>query len=122
MNDEIYLNILKLLEKNPELSQRELAQLLGISLGKTNYCLKALKEKGWIKWSNFSNNPNKSQYLHVLTPVGMAEKLVLTVRFLQRKQAEYEELKREFEELTKKLNHQDKLSVEEPKLMPGIEH
>jgi EPS-associated MarR family transcriptional regulator len=95
MQPEIHLKLLKLIEKNPQLTQRELAHRLGISLGKTNYCLKALKEKGWLKWGNFSTNPNKLQYMHLLTPKGASEKLSLTMHFLKRKEKEYEQLKEE---------------------------
>ena len=95
MQLEIHLKLLKLVEKNPQLTQRELAHQLGISLGKTNYCLKALKEKGWLKWEIFSNNPNKFQYMHLLTPKGASEKLTLTMHFLKCKEKEYELLKEE---------------------------
>lgn len=95
MQPEINLKLLKLIEKNPQLTQRELAHQLGIGLGKTNYCLKALKEKGWLKWGNFSVNPNKFQYMHLLTPKGVFEKLALTMQFLKRKEKEYELLKEE---------------------------
>ncbi len=95
MQAEIDLKLLKLLEENPCLSQRQLADRLGVSLGKTNYCLKALKEKGLVKWGNFSNNPNKLHYMHLLTPKGISQKLSLTIHFLERKQAEFEHLKKE---------------------------
>lgn len=95
MQAEIDLKLLKLLEENPSLSQRQLADRLGVSLGKTNYCLKALKDKGLVKWGNFSNNPHKLQYMHLLTPKGISQKLSLTIHFLERKQAEYERLKKE---------------------------
>ena len=99
MQPEIHLKLLKLIEKKPQLTQRELAHQLGISLGKTNYCLKALKEKGWLKWGNFSTNPNKLQYMHLLTPKGVSEKLTLTMHFLKRKEKEYELLKEEIAHL-----------------------
>jgi EPS-associated MarR family transcriptional regulator len=95
MQAEIDLKLLKLLEENPALTQRQLADRLGISLGKTNYCLKALKEKGLVKWENFSKNPNKLQYMHLLTPKGVSQKLSLTIHFLERKQEEFEHLKNE---------------------------
>jgi EPS-associated MarR family transcriptional regulator len=95
MQAEIDLKLLKLLEENPTLTQRQLADRLGISLGKTNYCLKALKDKGLVKWGNFSKNPNKLQYMHLLTPKGISQKLSLTTHFLERKQAEFEHLKKE---------------------------
>ena len=97
---------MKLLEENPALSQRQLADRLGVSLGKTNYCLKALKEKGLVKWGNFSNNPNKLQYVHPLTPKGISQKLSLPIHFLERKQSEYESLKKEIALLEAELGRQ----------------
>ena len=91
--------ILRLLEVNPHLSQREIAQALGISLGGLNYCLKALLEKGLLKMQNFQQNPNKRQYAYILTPAGMKAKAELTGRFLKRKMAEYEALRHEIESL-----------------------
>ena len=104
MNQEIHLKILRVLEKTPEITQRELAQHLGVSLGKINYCLKALKEKGLVKWSHFSSNPNKKQYLHLLTTKGIFAKIELTSHFLMRKQAEYDDLRREIKALTAELD------------------
>jgi EPS-associated MarR family transcriptional regulator len=106
MQAEIDLKLLKLLEENPALSQRQLAARLGISLGKTNYCLKALKDKGLVKWGNFSNNPNKLQYIHLLTPKGLSQKLSLTIHFLERKQVEFEHLKKEIALMQAELNQQ----------------
>ena len=105
MQQEINLKLLKIIENNPEITQRELSQTLGVSLGKVNYCLKALKEKGLVKWGNFSNNPHKTQYLHLLTPKGATEKLIMTSHFLNRKLAEYEELKMEIEALRVEVKH-----------------
>ena len=99
MSEERQLDALRLLETNPEMTQRELAEALGVSLGAANYCLKALVEKGWVKLENFQNNPNKLRYLYLLTPMGMAAKTTLTARFLRRKLAEYEALKAEIEQL-----------------------
>ena len=99
MSEERQLDALRLLETNPEMTQRELAEALGVSLGAANYCLKALVEKGWVKLENFQNNPNKLGYLYLLTPMGMAAKTPLTARFLRRKLAEYEALKAEIEQL-----------------------
>lgn len=96
---EIHLKVLRHLEDNPEVSQRELAEMLGVSLGKTNYCLKALINKGLVKANNFKNNANKRAYLYVLTPKGMETKARVSVRFLQRKMEEYEALKLEIEQL-----------------------
>ena len=100
---EIHLKVLRHLEENPDVTQRELAKELGISLGKANYCLKALIEKGWIKANNFKNNNNKAAYAYLLTPKGIESKAQITVRFLKRKIAEYEALKSEIEQLQKLL-------------------
>lgn len=99
MADERHLKTLRLLEQNSEITQRELAQALGVSLGAANYCLRALIEKGWVKLENFQNNPNKLGYLYLLTPMGVAAKTQLTASFLRRKLAEYEVLKMEIEQL-----------------------
>ena len=96
---EIHLKVLRHLEDNPEVSQRQLAEELGISLGKANYCLKALINKGLIKASNFKNNANKRAYLYVLTPKGIETKARISVRFLRHKIKEYEALKLEIEQL-----------------------
>ena len=95
IDEGTHYRLLKLLQENPELTQRELAQSMGVSLGKTNYCLKALVEKGLIKAANFKNNPNKKQYAYLLTPKGIEEKARITLRFLKRKQQEYEVIQRE---------------------------
>ena len=86
------LNVLHLVHTNPEISQRGIAQQMGFSLGKVNYCIKALTEVGFIKLQNFSKSKNKPGYLYVLTPKGIKEKTILTKRFLQIKQLEYEKL------------------------------
>ena len=90
-----HFNILRKLEKKPRSNQRKLAKELGFSLGKLNYCLKALKVKGLIKIGNFKKNPNKLNYIYVLTPKGMSEKTKLTLNFMKRKFKEYEELQGE---------------------------
>ena len=97
MKDQDNLNVLRKLQKRPDSSQRELAKELGFSLGKFNYCIKALKQKGFIKIKNFKKNPNKINYLYVLTPQGIAEKAKLTVNFMERKMREYDELKKELQ-------------------------
>jgi EPS-associated MarR family transcriptional regulator len=99
LNDETRYQLLKLLEQNPNLTQRELASELGISLGKTNYCLNALIEKGWIKARNFRRNKKKLGYVYLLTTKGLDEKARMTLRFLRLKQQEYGELVKEIEEL-----------------------
>ena len=96
MNDnQDHFNILRKIQNKPESTQRELAEELGFSLGKLNYCLKALKTKGLIKINNFKKNPNKINYIYVLTPKGISEKTKLTVNFMRRKMREYDELKKE---------------------------
>ena len=89
-----------MLEKNPELTQRELAVELGISLGKTHYMVKALTDIGWIKLDNFQRSNNKWGYAYLLTPMGLAEKAAITVRFLARKQEEYRRLERQIADLS----------------------
>lgn len=97
--DETLFKVLRTLEANPQTSQRELAESMGMSLGKANYCLKALVDKGLVKVRNFRNSQNKLAYAYLLTPKGVAAKGRLTGRFLKRKMAEYEALRREIEEL-----------------------
>ena len=93
--EDTHLRLLRLLEIKPNLSQRALARELGISLGKINYCLNALVEKGWIKVKNFRNSDNKLGYVYLVTPRGIESKATITVRFLRTKLDEYEQLKRE---------------------------
>tara|TARA_Y100000996_G_scaffold409237_1_gene389583 strand:+ start:146 stop:454 length:309 start_codon:yes stop_codon:yes gene_type:complete len=90
-----YLNILRKINQENEISQRGLAKELGFSLGKLNYCLKALKNKGYIKIKNFQQNPNKFNYAYILTPKGISQKTKLTISFMKKKMQEYDELKRE---------------------------
>ena len=99
MAEERHLKALRLLEQNPEMTQRELADELGVSVGAANYCLKALVEKGWVKLENFNKNPNKLGYLYLLTPAGLSAKAQLTTKFLRRKIIEYDALKREIQDL-----------------------
>ena len=94
-DNQDYLNLLRKIKNKPESSQRELAEELGFSLGKLNYCLKALKSKGLIKIDNFRKNPNKINYIYALTPKGISEKTKLTINFMKRKMKEYDELKTE---------------------------
>ncbi len=100
---ETHLKLLRHLEENPDVTQRELARELGISLGKANYCLKALINKGLVKAKNFKNSANKRAYLYVLTPQGIDAKARISVRFLQRKMEEYEALRQEIEQLKTEL-------------------
>ena len=94
---ENYLDILRSLEKKPNLTQRKLASKLGFSLGKLSYCLKGLHEKGLLKMKNFSKSQSKIKYIYKLTPHGIAEKTKLTINFMNKKMKEYEELKKELE-------------------------
>jgi EPS-associated MarR family transcriptional regulator len=96
---DVHYKLMRLLEANPELSQREIARELGISLGKANYCLRALISRGWIKVNNFTNSQNKAAYMYLLTPRGIEQKASLTVRFLQAKMREYEALRAEIEQM-----------------------
>ena len=93
--EDTHLRLLRLLESKPNLSQRALARELGVSLGKVNYCLNALVEKGWIKVRNFRNSDNKLGYIYLLTPRGIESRASITMRFLKRKVDEFESLKRE---------------------------
>jgi EPS-associated MarR family transcriptional regulator len=99
LTDEYRYKLLQLLAANPRASQRELANALGISLGKVNYCLNALIEKGLIKARNFTNSHNKRAYMYYLTPQGMREKARVTVRFFKQRMTEYEALRQEIETL-----------------------
>ena len=99
MEDEIQYKLLKVLEENPDVTQRELAARLGISLGKANYCLRALMKRGWVKMDNFRRNPNKLGYVYLLTPSGVKEKARFAVRFLRHKKIEFDLLKAEIERL-----------------------
>jgi EPS-associated MarR family transcriptional regulator len=107
LQEDTYFRVMRLLQENPDLTQRELAQRLGVSVGGLNYCLKALMEKGLVKMQNFQQSKNKFGYVYVLTPRGIAEKAALTNRFIKRKLEEYEALKAEIEALKKdKVNHE----------------
>ena len=98
-NQDIRLDLLRKLDSNPHFTQRELSRDMGVSLGKVNYCMKKLTEKGLIKLTNFTHNPNKMGYAYLLTPQGIEEKSRLTFSFLKRKVIEYEILKKEINEL-----------------------
>ena len=97
-DNQDHFNVLRKINNKPKSTQRELAEELGFSLGKLNYCLRALKQKGLIKMKNFEKNPNKINYIYVLTPRGLSEKTKLTLSFMKRKMQEYDELKSEIEE------------------------
>lgn len=102
-DEVIHFRLLQSLTGSPEQSQRALAGFMGISLGKLNFCLRALIDKGWVKAGNFRRNPDKRQYAYLLTPEGVEAKARLTVRFLKRKMVEYDQLGREIEELRQAL-------------------
>jgi EPS-associated MarR family transcriptional regulator len=104
IDPDVHFRVLHLLEEEPDLTQRELAEKLGISLGGVNYCLKALIDIGHIKAGNFKKNPDKSLYLYLLTPKGIAEKASLTAGFLKRKLEEYHALKKEIDAIQSKAN------------------
>jgi EPS-associated MarR family transcriptional regulator len=97
--EDVHFRVMRLLEANPDMSQRDLAAHVGVSLGSLNYCLKALMDKGFVKLENFQNSKHKFKYVYILTPVGVAQKVALTGRFLKRKMQEYEALKAEIESL-----------------------
>lgn len=99
LQEDTYFRVMRILQENPDLTQRELAEKLGISVGGLNYCLKALIEKGLVKMKNFASSKNKFGYVYVLTPDGIGEKAAITQRFLRRKMEEYDALKVEIEAL-----------------------
>lgn len=103
LQEDTYFRVLRLLQHNPDMTQRELAQQLSISVGALNYCLKALIEKGWVKMQNFGHSKNKFGYVYVLTPRGLAEKAVLARHFLLRKVAEYDALRLEIDTIKAEL-------------------
>ena len=109
LNHETHYKLLRELEANPNISQRELSRSLGMSLGKINYCLKALIEKGLIKAENFRKSNNKLAYAYVLTPQGIHRKAEITLAFLRRKQEEYQQLQAEIEELRADVQAQQEL-------------
>jgi EPS-associated MarR family transcriptional regulator len=99
LQEDTYFRVMRILQENPDLTQRELAEKLGISVGGLNYCLKALMERGLVKMKNFATSKNKFGYIYVITPSGMAKKAAITHMFLQRKMDEYDALKAEIEAL-----------------------
>jgi EPS-associated MarR family transcriptional regulator len=116
LNDEMRYRLMRLVNEQPAMSQRELARELGISLGKLNFCLRALVEKGLVKAINFKSNKNKAGYLYLLTPRGAEEKARITIRFLRRKLAEYESIRAEIEEIRRDADQiKNQSSTAEPK-------
>lgn len=106
LSEEMRYQVMRLLEANPELSQRDVARALGISLGKVNYCVQALVRKGWIKATNFKNSHHKAAYMYLLTPRGLEEKGRLTMQFLGIKMREYEKLRVEIDEMRREAEGQ----------------
>ena len=96
------IEVLRKIKEDDKITQRKLANKLGFSLGKLNYCLKALRDKGYIKIANFKKNPNKIKYLYLITPKGVSQKAKLTIMFMKRKMREYDELKKELKDLKNK--------------------
>ncbi len=119
MSDETHYKILNSLQRNPQISQRDLAIELGVSLGKANYCLRALIERGWVKARNFQKSDNKKAYAYLLTPKGIEEKARVTVRFLKYKINEYETLKREISLMQQEVESQAPGGEPEPDKNPG---
>ena len=111
-NPELEYRALKILEQHPELTQRQLAEKLGISLGKTHYLVKSLIDVGWVKLDNFQKSNNKWGYAYLLTPMGIAEKAAITARFLIKKQREYNALKEEIAQLQAEVRSQSKATTE----------
>ena len=111
LDEETRFRLLRLLQANPSLSQRQLADALGVSVGKINYCLKALLERGLVKMRNFRDNQNKLAYAYYLTPKGADAKVRATARFLARKVREYEAIRQEIEELRREVGAEAKHGV-----------
>ena len=110
VDQELEYRALKLLEQQPDLTQRQLAEQLGVSLGKTHYLVKSLIDVGWVKLDNFQRSDNKWGYAYLLTPMGIVEKAAITARFLVRKQREYTQLQQEIAQLQKEVRQQQDLN------------
>ena len=104
LQEDTYFRVLRILQDRPDVTQREIAKLLGVSTSGLNYCLNALIDKGWVKVHNFSESKNKFGYVYLLTPRGISEKAALTGRFLQRKLLEYEAMRAEIESLSEEID------------------
>ena len=113
INQELEYRALKILEQQPDLTQRQLSEALGVSLGKTNYLLKSLIDVGWIKLDNFQKSDNKWGYAYLLTPTGMTEKAAITLRFLKRKKQEYDDLQLEIAQLQKEVKLQQEIQQQQ---------
>ena len=112
-NQELEFRALKILEQQPELTQRQLSEALGVSLGKTNFLLKSLIDVGWVKLDNFERSDNKWGYAYLLTPSGVAEKAAITLRFLKRKKQEYNDLQSEIAQLQKEVQLQQEIQQQQ---------
>jgi EPS-associated MarR family transcriptional regulator len=110
IQEDTYFRVLRILQESPDVTQREIAQLLGVSTSGLNYCLNALIDKGWVKVHNFSESKNKFGYVYLLTPSGIAEKTALTGRFLHRKLKEYEEMRAEIDSLMSEVSEVSEVS------------
>ena len=110
LDQELQYRALKILEQQPDLTQRQLAEELGVSLGKTHYLVKSLIDVGWVKLDNFQRSDNKWGYAYLLTPMGIVEKAAITARFLVRKQREYTQLQQEITELQEEVRQQQDLN------------
>jgi MarR family transcriptional regulator, temperature-dependent positive regulator of motility len=108
-NQELEYRVLKILEQHPDLTQRQVAEELGISLGKTHYLVKSLIDVGWVKFCNFQRSDNKWGYVYLLTPIGIIEKAAITARFLVRRQREYAQLQEEIVQLQEEVRQQQDL-------------
>jgi EPS-associated MarR family transcriptional regulator len=111
LQEDTYFRVLRILQERPDVTQREIAKLLGVSTSGLNYCLNALIDRGWVKVHNFKESKNKFGYVYLLTPSGIAEKANLTGRFLERKLKEFEEMKAEIESLSGKSNKSSDVSL-----------
>ena len=110
-NKEDNLNLLRKINNSPKVSQRDLAKELGFSIGKLNYCLKSLVDKGFVKIESFKKNPNKLNYLYVITPKGISEKTKLTINFMKLKMKEYDQLKKELKNKCKQSSNLKKTLI-----------
>ena len=110
-SDEVFLKLLRKINNDPEISQRDLSNELDMSLGKINYCLKALRSKGLIKIKNFKKSKDKIKYLYILTPKGIVEKTNITIRFMKQKMSEYDELKLELLSIKAKSKNEKKFKI-----------
>ena len=111
LQEDVYFRLMRILQENSDLTQRELAEKLGISVGGLNYCLKALMQKGLVKMNNFVHSKNKFGYVYVITPRGMTERTAIAHRFLQRKMDEYEALKAEIKSLQSEFDINEQVTV-----------